>query len=772
MKLPPGIERMYRWVEGQLTTPSPPSTPAIEARRTFIAGVLKLATLGVVFSESKRSAEKDMGDIKTTVETREVREKAVDFDENELTENRIHAFRLVFGKLTRKEIILVDQHWNVISGGPLTVPQEVEEAPEITRVAVFQEWVNRERTRLKERYPSLEFDTNPQRANDEKPELYSTRILLKDAPERKTHFDIVEENAKQRVSDGGTRIEFTRKIFARTKLPEALQELLVALPGIESAYDPQLVHPETKATGAWQIMEELGREIGITGERKIMKKRRVRRGRRRIQISTLVKVPFDHRKDFETSTEAIAHYFDQLYKEFRTNKDIQTIMRLYGLREEDFLYPLVLNAYHSGAYRTVYGYVRNGTRYESMVQWFLKEYSPQRVKKEIGAPPYGRDIYTLMSVQYARSREDPRYFRASRDYYAKVAAMRDLLEDNRPFEYSSAYSPPETEIVERDDLRESKPTGLSLKNPILYAGLGTTLHALISDVRGKLSRRTFLHGASLNTVAASLGVLLKITSGPRKLPPPGIPTPLEKLIPTDLASQFIYDPNLIAKIGDTFQLDVALLGEGEHTALRRYRNPHLREWIEKFGDRTGLASVTNIEELEDLHPRLLQLRERGSFYRLRGIGNPHGGMENNMDYAWVRENAGKLIEELGQEVNEEAYAHGLPKRYQIRLIVTGAARTEAYQKRLRKMNPHAALWSSHTFLNSFDLAYLRFDILNRETGQFGMVNGNSLINRETRLAEKFQALLGRAILKRMRERKILAFREGGTQPCFHIMALD
>lgn len=671
---------------------------------------------------------------------------------------RIGTFRFVFANLTRKEVILIDQQGNIIGGRPIRVPDEVDNAPEEKREAIFQIWLNGVRRELKIKYPTINFDVDPERKNNERPELYSNRLFLKDLPAEKTYLDVVLENT-------ASRREFARDVFPKTNLPLGLQRLLVALPAVESAYDTTLIHPETKATGAWQIMEELGRELGIVGKITRFRRRLVRQRRKRKWIREPYRIPFDYRKDFEVSTRVIAQYFSRLYEQLRNNPDIKKIMHTYRLSEEHFIYPLVLDAYHAGVTRTVLG----SQRKESMVQWFLKTYSPEKVKQAIGAPPYGRDIYTLMSNEYMKSGGDRRYFRASRDYFAKVSAMADLLENPERVELSGEYQPPEAEIVEQVFEKEPVPSRIP-KDALVAAVVGTSVFTLIDELRGRLTRRKFLISTGGNFAAGALGFALGVAPQEEV----GITKPLDikKPLPEEWLEKLEYDPEMIENLRGKFELAVPLLTEDERRAIRRMKNPDLRYWMQQRGIHLGLTSIGSLEELEERHSILRQLKEKALGYRLRGVGNIDGGLQNNMEYARIHPSAERMVEELSNEVNRAAHAQDLPQQYLVRLIITGAARTEAYQKRLKKSNPHASDWSSHTYLNSLDLASTRFDIIDTEAGKFGMVHGNSEINRETRFSEKLQAILGRVVMEKMEEGKIMAFREGGAQPCYHIMCID
>lgn len=165
---------------------------------------------------------------------------------------------------------------------------------------------------------------------------------------------------------------------------------------------------------------------------------------------------------------------------------------------------------------------------------------------------------------------------------------------------------------------------------------------------------------------------------------------------------------------------------------------------------------------------------RGDIYEKWGIPVEYDDGElsyNDMRYAYVEESVKDILKDLARTVQVAYYSEGLPGRYQIRLLVNSASRTFAYQQALREKyrSGNAGQWSSHTYLNSFDLSRFFFDMIDMQTGKFNRINRNSVMPEETRFSEQLEAILGRKILRLISRKQILAFREGGAEPCFHIM---
>lgn len=164
------------------------------------------------------------------------------------------------------------------------------------------------------------------------------------------------------------------------------------------------------------------------------------------------------------------------------------------------------------------------------------------------------------------------------------------------------------------------------------------------------------------------------------------------------------------------------------------------------------------------------LSENSSQYRLRGVGNGEGGSKNNMDYARVYQHVEEMINDAAEEVNRVAHEAGLPTRYSLRLIVTGAARTEAYQKALKAANA-SNVWSSHTLGNSVDISWLRCDIIDTKTNNFTMLIRNDELDKKLKLGALLEAALGRFLIDANAKDRTMALQESKGASTFHTMVL-
>lgn len=776
-------------------------SPETLDRRDVLSTFLKGATLGAVFYEAyhpTRQRRMHNETVEKQISPEEINIVLPELDENKLTERRVQTFMYAFARLTRKEVLLVDQNFNIIGGGPFELPAYILDLDTQIKEAKrngfpgladqiqeklkedFQTWLNRVRNMLKGRFPTIELDLDPQRKHAERPELISIRPNLEGRDNEETYFTHVWRNAMAPVSSAPvsslsrtSRYEFVKSVFDQSSLPNGLKVLIPGIPAVESGYEDR-VTSVAGAVGPWQIVKELGKERGLYSDPTYDFRGRGRRRRR-----MLLTPGFDHRYDFERATRAIVRYFETLYTSLKRRDDARQIMETFSLNEEDFIYPCVINSYQAGP-----------TRISRMIAWFSQNYSKEKVREKLGNPPYGRDIYSLMSKEYVEEGLDPRYFRRSRDYFPQVMAMADLLEqaitegrDPMP-ELPGSYEPPLSHTVEVFPVAKEerkKASGQSrLFSFVAPLVAGTAVFASIDAVRQKLSRRRFGFSVGSNILAGFGGMILgalQTREMPREMKEPSMKRAPARIPEEKEAKppEIIHAPTVLAeqlRREQTKLQGVSLLSDRERKILRsRFSNPDLR----RFAEMTGLQSVKDLEQLDVLSPRLTTLLERGLHYRLRHVGIPNPldtDPRNDMRYARVLPSVERLLTAISDEMNQEAYKAGLPRKYRVRLVVTGAARTEEYQKKLADFNKNAAKWSSHTLLNSFDITWKRFDIIDTETNQFIMILRDSDLDKELRFATCLEAILGRIIIRLMNEGKIMARQESVNQSAFHIMSLE
>lgn len=654
----------------------------VMTRRTAMRALLALAVVGSV-SGCKNGPENGKNPNKKRI-TSEMPE----LDENALTNQRILVYLAAYTKLTKTQILLVDQNFGIIGGGPIEIPREILALPtKEQREPAYQEWINGQREGAKAKYPGINLDLTPVRKDAEEPELISFRSALNIAGTNRTYFGSVAERAFS------GKFDLVKGSLSSSGLPAGLQKLILGIPGVESGYSEEIPNSSTNAVGPWQVMDGLGIQLGLYRPSQPSKyvNKRVKRGKRTITTKILKPaVPgFDNRRDFEKTTAKILGHFKSQYAYFKKMPEVVNVMKTYGLSEEDFIFPLVIDSYHAGM----------GT-VGRMVRWFneSEEEMKAAVEERFGKPPYGQDIYSFMSQKRTNQGADKNYFRRSRDYYAQVAAMAELLHRRAngqevETEWPGEYAPPSGEVV------DEVPVAKTPNNKISY------------DETGELK---------------------------------------QELLDSDI------------------DLKVTAFKLSEKAKLREKLNPDLRAWAE----RKRMKPMKDMAELDARSQKegFKTLSENSSQYRLRGVGNGEGGSKNNMDYARVYQHVEEMINDAAEEVNRVAHEAGLPTRYSLRLIVTGAARTEAYQKALKAANA-SNVWSSHTLGNSVDISWLRCDIIDTKTNNFTMLIRNDELDKKLKLGALLEAALGRFLIDANAKDRTMALQESKGASTFHTMVL-
>lgn len=783
-----------------------PAVPETVNRRGALSKIAKTVASIVAFVMSEEFFRRPLPNRATSVAP--TKKEAVsqpttdikELDENELTQHRIQAFKLAVSALKRNQILLLDQNANIITGGPIEIPAEVEakleeynrqikaaksreqrETLNAEKKKFYQNWLDGVRVNLKKQYPWIELEINPKDEdaknpkqkngkaekpnskpkNMEKPELVSARALLITTPEHETRFPFIYGKSQEIITaKDGTKIskyDLIKRIFAGSGLPAELQAMMPGLVAQESQYDDN-AESNAEAVGAWQMLAGTAGQFGAIYK----KTTRTRRGRKIIKETVTV----DNRRNFEESAKAAVRYFEDAYRQIKGSRAYANIARTYSLTDEDLLFPCMINAYNAGTSRII-----------GMIEWFAREYTPEKVKGLLGSPPYGKDIFSLMSNEYMRAStekqvKDTRYGKDCRNYYAWVAAMTELLEkpSEVPPDFPENYVDPAAPGLHPQE--ETQNIALPAGAIAISTAVGATLAMAADEIIANepTNRREFFKtlgtlgkSAGAAAIGAAAGKVLRPPSVPRVEPaPPQKPStnPAEAALAQDAISQQLIKENV--------RLKTRLLTDEESKTLRtKYKNPRLKRWARE----QGFQPVKDINDLDAAAIRFgfVQLPERAASYRLCGVGNLGSSDKNNTKYARVYPHTVQLIEDISQRVNAAAHKAGLPAKYSIRLIVTSAARTEAFQKLLQTRNPNAAEWSAHTLGNSIDINWRRFDIIDSETNKFAEISANDDLNKELKLATLIKSILGRVVMEVMNENKAMGMQEM-DKPVFHLMA--
>lgn len=672
---------------------------------------------------------------------------AESWESGELTSNKVNTFMLAFARLNRKQIILIDQNGNPITGRPIPIPQElldVEGKPNF--YLLFQRWLNGKRRELKKQFPTIHYHS---RADREEPSLLSVRGSLKGATNGENAFDLVWQNCQKPVSSRNTmnRFAFAERAIRDAELPEELGELFIGACAAESKFDEKEQNKKTGAGGAWQIMPRTGRAFGLS-------------------TSDLL--------DFEKSTRGAMRIIKDMYVELKRSQDVKKVMQTYGVSEEDFLFLATINSYQAGP-----------PLIRKMCRWFLEHYPPAEVEEILGKGPYGKDLYVLMSSLYIQSGHDADYGKQSRDYVTAAMAMQELFElrkkGDRP-EFEGGYEPP-TPPRTKESLISKRQKMRGVKDVMMTADIGllTGVVAFAADkiVRNDstFSRRDMLFRGPL-FAAAGVGAAfggreaadyIEETYPPEKpvMKPADDPAP-------ELPKPTGEEPNF-----GPYRLNDDAITESLFAHVRRFNiKPQTKEEIRTLKDRAALGvevarrnGLRRLETADDIAraPYLMRLPEvQSPHYRLRGVGMSASAVANDPRYTYLHKHTEPVIREIDERLNAELQRAGWPSNLWVRLIVASVTRSEKYQKILREKNGWAARGDSpHTYGATFDLDRRYYDII--DGANFSMTSDAhlDLANRKLGLVPKLNAALGRVLIQMRTEGKLLVLHEG-PNPVYHI----
>lgn len=216
-------------------------------------------------------------------------------------------------------------------------------------------------------------------------------------------------------------------------------------------------------------------------------------------------------------------------------------------------------------------------------------------------------------------------------------------------------------------------------------------------------------------------------------------------------------------------LQTPLLRKREKRAMRQSRNDqHVAR-----ARQLGIA-----RDAPEIHPDgaagLACLAQQSAYYVDHECGMPR-----------LTPDALVSLDLVGQRFHAHLVDAGLPP---VRMAVSSAYRSAAYQAKLRRRNRNASkTTSSHEFGTTYDLAYRRFYGIApevRDPGAYAPPAGLEAAyaclaadldaaerawatNMTERYASRFAAVLGRVLIELEDERLVLALREW-RQPCYHI----
>lgn len=827
-----------------INSPGPSSLP-IFTRRDFIRNAVLLTAFGIIsgkrqFDDARKSAYLEKGVTppdkksppnKERIKTRDkwAAPNAENWATGELTYNKMETFMTGFAHLDRQHIILMDQNGQIVGGEMIEIPVEVQYRAEAETAdqfkARFNKWLHGVREDIKKTYPTVFVRHDYKR---EEPTLVSVRLSVSEEKDKLgiRMFDQIWTRANEPVSKKNqeARFRYAKRKIAESGVPEDLQKLMIGVCATESGFGSMPENKE-KCAGPWQISREEATQHGLmrnettytwenvkvpieSKKSKIKSKKKEKKGligkfRRAVNAAAeklkkpkfrIVRkkvpkiIPVDDRDDFEASTKVAVILLKQRYTRWsKEGKDnfIRAVQNLYEVSDQDFLYPAVVNTYHSGP-----------KRINDMMKWFLDNYKPEDVSRILGPGPYGRDLYTLITSIYPHSetREDPLFGQKSRDYTIKASAMAELLslrEQGASTQIPVGYTPPAGDEEPEEEI--SGKYGYAV-HEVLETGhpqtvgvglIAGTVAMLVQRVlKGGNSRRDFIKFMAAGGTVAYLGKYLgaEAEAATRSYIPEGVKTEEPKDInPNRFApfkleqreiSQLILEhvpASVMKKIPPRTIDEIRRSKDDISRALEHAR----KNKLPLFDSVESIASAPGIKQWDQFGTR---------FYRLRGVGFAENGVvRNDPKYCYGYPEIQQLVQEIDEELNAELQKIGFPNNLWVRLVLQSASRDADLQKRIKegdpssglKGNEHAARKiSPHQFGNTVDIHRYNYDIIEigKEHEIFGMITLEDQASKKLGMSMKINAVLGRILLKKKQQGKLTVLDEGANH-VYHISAV-
>ena len=743
-------------------------TPVVSAASAF------LLRKGI---KEKYEDKKEAAALSTLLGVPETRE----WEPSELTDNWVRSFERMHGMLHKNEIVFVDQQGNIIDE-PIPVRDHQFEGEAVATPCrdgdqMNQEWLNKWRTTLKKRYPTIHEDLT---LNEEHPVLYNVINALEDKDEDETVLDIAWKNATtDMVADTGkTKLAFIEETFAESTLPKDLKEIIMyGIPSIESMFNDN-AESTKNARGCWQFLEGTASDFGLVQTRTDLvdeeykhypfknvpanrlplkyRKKGIRKWQDIYQMRTRrvrKTVHDDYRGDFVRSTEAALKYFEQIYRELRTNPNYRTIMERFNPAEADLLYPCVITAYHSGQ-----------GKMKAVMKWFVENYPVETVEAAMGNGPYGIDLFTCMNLRYEKEAHDEYYKKKSKDYYPKAVSMRNLMMARKQ---NPNYHP----VLSAEESYEPPPYPDSMyeiakQHPHLISAGTIVVGTAAGLVAGRkaISRRRLLGAAGVTTGVSLAGAAVGTYGGASEFRE----TPEQKQereIIEEIADFEWGDISQSDEVGkDLMRMESLIDKRASNRQADINSGIHYSEidpWISAQGT-SKLPKFENISAVRSAAEtgRLKPLKSYTSTaYRCRGVGINSGDFRrNNPDNLNVYPHLEKTIIEIDDRLNIELGQIGFPTdKYQMRVVITSAMRPASLNREVGGVKT-----SAHLYGVAFDISRSRFDIIDKQKGKFYDVSSREDsvgVNQKHRVSAHAYAALTRVVKAMEDEGKIFVNRE-------------
>jgi hypothetical protein len=675
------------------------------------------------------------------------------------------------------EIVFVDQDGNIIEriisteskkvtkdGKTITIPAWNEEKK------LNQEWLNAWRQYFYEKYPTIEFDLTE---DEELSKQFNTIKQLRGTDHKKMIDLVLKNGAKTTVGSSMNRVDFIKNEFEKIKgLPDGVKERLILISygvaATESQFDASKESPK-KAKGIWQIVPDTMEEYGYDKDEII------------------------NYRSLKTSTEVAKKHFVKIYKyiESHVKEELEWIRSEFGFSQEElenyFLFPCMINAYNTGQGRMV-----------EVIQWFAQNYDREKLTRRVGSyEKYGYDLFIHMTRFCLEEKSVDGYRRHSREYFLQTNGMAaqirkkwgipNKVEEDALWDEDEEYEEPP--ISQDSPGKESYPVAkviaavaggggaVALRRKFLKKGWNIPqpvierMIALREKILGatekmstvEINRRKFAEKALLIFMGAGGGSLItsRIFSDSKKERQGDSRKEKKEKKEKQIEDGFLHAPELANDLLKEEKLFSNKTPYSVQKMPRRIQSSQITPWMK----RNKLNLYDDLEDIQN-DGSLVSLDEYGNpHYRCRKIGYAAlsgrlRGYENHPDYIKVKESTHKLVEVIGEKLNEELHQKfGLNERYTIRVIVNSATRDSAYNALLGNSSPN----SSHRTGYAVDFGTGKFDIFDTKTGKFLFLDGQrgNELDEKYNIRHKAKAALSK-ILKEMHENgEIYAMIESG-----------
>lgn len=623
--------------------------------------------------------------------------ESMDWSDENFSSQMHKSWERAFSTLGDKYIVFMkdDGTWTSVVPIPLRYRDDAwYNLPEDTRTSRWQEFLDESREKLKEKGEVNDIKQG------EYPILMQTRNMVSGESEEDTYVGVIGKYMNQEVKNSTlTKYQYARQQLNTSNiLPPSLKKILLGVPAQESNYKDNttshIKNAQGHAFGAWQILLPTAKEIDENATREQL-------------------------KDFSYATNIAIKYFEKQYQSIKRNDAVGELVRIYKLKDEDIITPLVLSSYHAGyanvvSAKTVEKTKTNkGKKILGMATWAYQKQKDDTVfaAKLKQIPP--ENFYEFIALSYARSGYNPSYGMKSFWYPIKVQALAKAID---PLEEKRVFSKPkvETTSVLPEEKRGwwGRTFGWGDDEVVPEKSSNNGWFSHLSP-KYLFPFTWFLSDEKLEESSEAQ----RISAGEK--------TPEIKLKKYSAHSletgndlnAFIEGRDFFKKITFSAQYKGAVNEEKaqEDGFWRNFGKSGLLARYKKMRDSGEIEKVTP-GNIETIAPRKVALQNDN--WRLRGILGGKNGSGNNEKYCRTSEKGYKALVDITNTFQEKLKTAGIDTdTWGVRPIVTSLTRVFR--------PPNGSDVSPHDYATGMDFSRTNFDLYNKKTGQYVMLSASS-----------------------------------------------